>query len=204
MAESDSLATLFRLVPPADSKSPLSAPALEAVAKAVGAAAVAAGSGSLATVPMAVSKAAVCVAQALSLRVAQILASAWSKRDEIRKYADVEKYPAGQERYVQLYEHPITWTYRPSLAITAQGATFTVPLEVKLTLKVDRAVLVIDGGRLLAIEPGTGTIDGTAKIGSIRLGTLVKRDLGELPGRLALGGGGLAIAAPSPPGAIDA
>jgi hypothetical protein len=199
MADADSLATLFRIIPPPDTDTHLSAPAIEAVAKAVAAAALAAGAGSLASVPIAMSKAVVCVADAMTVRVGEILASAWNKRAEIRKYADVAQYPAGQERYVQLYEHPITWTYRPKLEITVRGATFTVPLEVKLALKVDKAVLVIDGGHLLAIEPGTGTIEGTAKIGTFDLGAPIKRDLGELPGRIAFGEGGLPLTPPAIP-----
>lgn len=193
MHDADSLATLFRIVPPPGSDEKLSAPAIEAVARAVGAAAVAAGTGSLAAVPIATTKAVACIADAMRVRLVAVLASAWNKRAEIRKYADVEQYPAGQKRYVQLYEHPIKWTYRPSLEITVRGVRFTVPLEVKLTLKVDQAVLVIDGGHLLAIEPGKGTIEGTAKIGTFDLSPPIKRELGELPGRISFGAGGMSL-----------
>ena len=130
------------------------------------------------------------VERQLEGRVHQIALSAWNKRAEIAKYADVKKYPAGQKRYVALYEHPVTWTYRPFIQIMV-GKVKCPPLEIVIdvTFKFDQAVLVIDGGRVMAMEPGKVTVEGSARIGKAKLCEPVRKELGELPGSISFGAG---------------
>lgn len=196
-ANGDSLAWVFGLRPPKGSDKRLDAAAVEAVTKAVVAAATAAGPAAALGAPTAFAKAVSCVADAMETRLSEVVVSAWNKRKEITRYADLSKYPAGQKHYVQLYEHPVKWTYRPYLELVVRGVKFTIDLEVVLTFKIDQAVLVIDGGRVMAIEPGTIKAEGTAKIGTFELCPPIKKELGDLPGSISFGEG-LLLQAPPP------
>lgn len=178
----------------------LDAGASGAIAKALaaaGGAAVAAGvigPQALPAVTSALQQVARLVSEALEVRLGEIMVSAWNKRAEIRKYGDTTKYPPGQRRLVQLYEHPITWTYAPTVQLLVAGTkAIELPLEVKLALKVDQAVLVIEGGRVRAIEPGEGKLEVTAKLGSFELCPRKTVDLGTLPGSLSFASDGIAI-----------
>lgn len=71
------------------------------------------------------------------------------------------------------------------------GVQFTIDVEVVLTFRIDQAVLAIDGGRVMAIEPGTIKDGGTAKIGSFELCPPIKKELGDLPGSISFGEGRL-------------
>ncbi|MCC6770429.1 MAG: hypothetical protein IT360_04375 [Gemmatimonadaceae bacterium] len=184
--DSDSLAGLFGLRPPEGSEQRLDAGAIEAIGKAVLASAGAAlGPGA----PAAITQAVACVADAFETRLSEIAVSAWNKRTEISKYADLQKYPAGQKRYVQLYEHPVKWRYRPYLEVSVKGVTFTIDIVIDVKLTIDQAVLVIDGGRVMAIEPGKVKAEATAKIGAFSLCDPIKKELGELPGSISFGAG---------------
>jgi hypothetical protein len=195
-ARGDTLAWMFGIRDPEKSDKRLDAAAVQAIGKAVVAAAGAAlGAGA----PAAITKTVACVAQALEQRLSEIMVSGWNKRKEIARYGDVAKYPPGQKRYVQLYEHPITWTYRPYVEIEVRGATFTIDLVVTVKLTVDQAVLVIDGGRVMSIEPGKVTAEGSATIGDFKLCDPVKKELGELPGSIGFGDG-IPIAGAGAPG----
>ncbi len=185
-ARGDTLAWMFGIRDPQKSDQRLDAAAIEAIGKAVLAAAGAAlGPGA----PAAITKTVACVAEALEKRLGDIMVSGWNKRKEIAKYGDVEKYPPGQKRYVQLYEHPITWTYRPYVEIVSHGATFSIDVVVTVKLTVDQAVLVIDGGRVMSIEPGKVKAEGSAMIGAFKLCDPIKKELGELPGSIGFGEG---------------
>lgn len=96
-----------------------------------------------------------------------------------------------------LHEHPEKWTYRPYLEVIERGVKFTIDRAVVLTFKIDQAVLVIDGGRVMAIEPGTIKAEGTAKIGTFELCPPIKKELGDLPGSISFGEG-LLLQAPPP------
>jgi hypothetical protein len=185
-ARGDTLAWMFGIRDPEQSDKRLDAAAMEAIGKAVVATAGAAlGAGA----PAAIAKTVACVAQALEKRLGDILVTGWNKRKEIAKYGDLEKYPPGQKRYVQLYEHPVTWTYRPYVEIVVRGATFKIDVVVTVKLTVDQAVLVIDGGRVMSIEPGKVTAEGSAKIGDFKLCNPIKKELGTLPGSIGFGEG---------------
>lgn len=62
-------------------------------------------------------------------------------------------------------------------------------LNVARTFRIDQAVLVIDGGRVMAIEPGTIKAEGTAKVGGFELCPPIKKELGDLPGSISFGEG---------------
>lgn len=194
-AHNDSLAWMFGLRPPAGSEHRLDAGAIAAIGKAVIAAA---GAALGPAAPAAVTKSVACVADALETRLSDIAVSAWNKRSEIAKYADLQKYPAGQKRYVQLYEHPVTWRYRPFLELSVKGVTFTIDIVMDVKLTIDQAVLVIDGGRVMAIEPGKVKAEASAKIGAFALCDPIKKELGELPGSITFGDGIRIAGTPAP------
>jgi len=183
------LAWLFGLRAPEGSDKRLDASAIEAIRKAVLAAATLAGPNALAGAAAAAMRAVACVADALESRLGEVMVTAWNQRKEIAKYADLSKYPPGKKQYVQLYQHPVKWTYRPFVEITVRGVRFTVELEIVLKLTIDQAVLMIDGGRVMAIEPGKVKAEGTAKIGQFELCPPIKKELGELPGSISFGSG---------------
>ncbi|MEP7383719.1 MAG: hypothetical protein ABI910_18680, partial [Gemmatimonadota bacterium] len=135
------LAWVFGLRTPDGSDKRLDAVVVSQVTKAVLAAATAAGPVAAAGAAAAVARAVSCVADALESRLSEILVTAWNQRKEIAKYADIAKYPPGKKQYVQLYQHPVKWTYSPFLEITVRGIVFTVKLEIILKLTIDQAVL---------------------------------------------------------------
>jgi len=194
MIAPDSLMAILAVQPPANSADDrLDGGAAEKIGEALSAAATAAvgmgivGPAALPSVRLATRNVVDAVADALRVRLRDVLVTAWNKREEIRKYRDTTKYPPNEKRYIQLYEHPITWTYAPTIKITVPGsASFDLPLEVKLTLKIDQAVLVIEGGAPSAIEPGVGKVEASARIGKLQLCPPATLELGKLPGSLAL------------------
>lgn len=193
-AAADALLHVLELQPPDSSPDQrLDAGAIEVIGKALSAAATAAvgagiiGPAALPSVRLAAGNVVSAVADALTTRLRDILVSAWNKREEIRTYGDPAKYPPNETHYVKLYEHPITWTFGPAVKVTVPPhPSFSIPLEVKLSLKVDQAVLVIQGGTPRAIEPGKGKVEATARFGGLELCKPATLDLGSLPGRLEL------------------
>lgn len=200
-ADRDSLLKILNLEPPENSRDDrLNGGAIEQIGEALGAAAATAmaagiiGPEALPAVRSATRQVVALVADALELRLRDILVSAWNKRQEIAKYADTTKYPPTERRFVQLYEHPITWTYAPKVQLLVGGVSAVdVKLEVKLTLKVDQAVLAIEGGRVMAIEPGKGKVEASAKIGPLSLCPNASLNLGDLPGTLSFAPDGIPI-----------
>ena len=146
------------------------------------------------TSPTVIASVVECVATALKTSIREIALSAWNKRAEVRKYADLTKYPAGQQHEVVLYEHPVKWTYKPYVEIrtSATPAPMAAPsleIAIDVTLNFAQAVLVIDGGKIMSLKPGKVTAQGSAKIGGAKLCEPIKKELGELPGTWPLGDG---------------
>ena len=192
--DADALLHVLELQPPdstADER--LAGGAVETIGKALKAAAAAAltsgalGPESVASVVAANREVVGAVADALTLRLREILLSAWNKRAEIQAYADPAKHSPKETYYVKLYEHPITWTYAPTVKVTVPPyPSVPITLEVKLALKMDQAVLVIAAGKPTAIEPGKGKVEASATFGGLELCNPTSFDLGKLPGRLDL------------------
>ncbi len=190
----DTLLSILKLQPPGNSPDArLDGGAAERVGEALSAAATAAigmgivGPAALPSVMIASKNVVGAVADALGTRLRDVFVSAWNKREEIRKYRDTSKYPPNEKRYIQLYQHPISWTYTPVVKVSVPGGgSFDLPLEVKLSIKVDQAVLVLVGGKATAIEPGKGKVEATAKIGGLELCPPATLELGTLPGSLAI------------------
>ena len=192
--DADALLHVLELQPPdstADER--LAGGAVETIGKALKAAAAAAfASGAIgpaaSTSMIAAEREVVsAVADALTTRLREILMSAWNKRAEIQAYADPAKHSPKETYYVKLYEHPITWTYAPTVKVTVPPyPSVPITLEVKLALKMDQAVLVIAAGKPTAIEPGKGKVEASATFGGLELCNPTSFDLGKLPGRLDL------------------
>jgi hypothetical protein len=118
-----------------------------------------------------------------------LLAGAWNKSRQLNKYLDAGKYPPGDPVYVELLEHTITSTQRPSLELIVGGQVRAeVPFEIDLKLTLQGVVLKIDGGRIREIRSASVKGKGNIKIGGAEL---FEKEIGPLflPGVVDLGEG---------------
>lgn len=131
------------------------------------------------------------LAGALGVTVSGIVIAVWNKRSEIRKYADVSRYPPDEEHDVWLHEHEVRQTLKPSVQVRVaglplQGMKLVFTASVSLTLH--GAILVIKGGRITHVRLGDVSASGQLSAGRAKL---VRRELRKwsLPGSVALGEG---------------
>ncbi len=140
--------------------------------------------------PMAVANVVDCVATVMEKSIHEIAVSAWNKRAEVMKYAETTQYPAGQEHYVTLYDHPVKWSYKPYVDIKIAGvAKHSIEIAIEVTLNFAQAVLIIDGGKIIALKPGKVLAEASAKFSGATLCEPIKKELGMLPGRVSFGDG---------------
>jgi hypothetical protein len=121
--------------------------------------------------------------------LSDIVCTAWNKRKEIGKYADLERYPATDSYYVSLSKHEISQTLKPSIRVLLMGIQLTkLVFAASLTLTLNGSRLVIRGGRITHLQIGEVTADTELRLGKAKL---IERDIRQwhLPGQVALGTG---------------
>jgi hypothetical protein len=95
------------------------------------------------------------LARALATPLSEVVGNAWNKRQEIRAYADTTKYPPDESHAVWLYEHELSETVKPKVEIRYAGARIaTVEFQAVATLKFHSLILIIRGGRIIAVQLG--------------------------------------------------
>ena len=127
--------------------------------------------------------------EALSTDALEVIASAWSKARELKKYADPAKYPPDQSVIVHLGEHKVTCRVHPEVEIAFNEVPFrTLKFTLELVAKFKSAALTIRGGAIRAVSPGSCSAQVTFKYGTV---TLKEEQTPEVrfPGRLDLGEG---------------
>jgi len=114
------------------------------------------------------------IADLLRLDLGVILVGGWKKMAELRRYTDRSKYAPDETVLVEITQHTVTSTHKPSLDIVMNGEKIdNVEFELKLTITIDGAVLTIRDGRILAVSPGACKVGGKLKCEDY---TIFKRD----------------------------
>jgi hypothetical protein len=118
-----------------------------------------------------------------------VLAGAWNKTRELRKYRDQTKYPPEDVIVVSLTKHTIESKHRPYLEIVAEEQPIgRLDFEIDLSLMLEGAELTVQAGRVKRIKPGKSTGTGTIKCEGAVLYSVDKKLL-TLPGVIDLGEG---------------
>jgi hypothetical protein len=119
------------------------------------------------------------LARALSTPVSEMGINLWNKRAEIRKYADISAYPATEAHELELYEHELKQTIKPTIEVRVNGVTITsVTLAATASITVKAARLVIRGGWITHVR--LGDIMGKAVLGIAEPLALAKLELHEV------------------------
>ena len=100
----------------------------------------------------------------LDIDVKDILVGALKKHGELSKYADTEKYPPGETFPIPLLEHTIVSRHTPHIEVLINGKEAgRIQFEIDLALKLEGAILKIDGGKIIGLSTGTCEGKGTTK-----------------------------------------
>ncbi|HEX9180338.1 MAG TPA: hypothetical protein VF859_08100 [Burkholderiales bacterium] len=127
--------------------------------------------------------------EALKADPLEFIVSAWSKAQELKKYADPAKYPPDQSVVVHLGEHKVNCTVHPEIEILFNGAPIcTLKFTLELVAKFKSAALTIRGGAIRSVAPGVCSARVVLKYSGARLKEEETPDV-RLPGRLDLGAG---------------
>ena len=125
----------------------------------------------------------------LDIQIPTQLGKAWSKYQELRKYRDLEAYPAEKQFFVPVAEHTFHDTYEPSLEPTINEIPLgKVTFNIKFELTIKGMMLKIQGGKILEI--GIGSCSGKGSIACANV-TLMEQETKavSLPGSMDLGEG---------------
>lgn len=119
------------------------------------------------------------LARALSTPVSEIGINLWNKRAEIQKYADTSDYPATEAHELELYEHELKQTVKPTIEVRVNGDRIaSVTLTATASITVKAAKLVIRGGWITHVR--LGDISGKAVLGVADPPALAKLKLHEV------------------------
>lgn len=127
--------------------------------------------------------------EALGADPLDLIALAWSKAQDLKKYTDPAKYPSDQSVVVHLGEHKVTWSLHPEIDIVLNEIPVrTVRFTLEFVAKFKTAALTIRGGAIRAIAPGSCSAQVVLKYGKVKLKEEETPEV-HLPGRLDLGHG---------------
>jgi hypothetical protein len=125
----------------------------------------------------------------LDIRLAAIMASAWSRYAMLRKYADPKQHPPDESVIVPLAEHDIDSKHSPAIEVLMNNTPVTkLTFAVKLTLTVKGVALRVQNARIREIRPGEVTAKGKISYGTAVIAERKSRTL-TLPGSIDLGEG---------------
>jgi hypothetical protein len=139
--------------------------------------------------PLVKSEAVSLLKDALDVDALKIIAAAWSKARELKKYADPAKYPADQSVVVHLGEHNVTCRLQPEIEVLFNEVPIrTIQFNLELVAKFKSAALTIRGGAIRAVSPGSCSAQVMLKYQGVKLKEEQTPEV-KFPGRLDLGEG---------------
>ena len=126
---------------------------------------------------------------ALGADALEVIAAAWGKARELRKYADPAKYPPEQSVVVHLGEHRVSCRVHPEIEVSFNDVPIrTVKFTLEFVAKFKSAALTIRGGAIRAVAPGSCSAQAVLKYGNVKLKEEQTPEV-RFPGRLDLGEG---------------
>ncbi|HWA01461.1 MAG TPA: hypothetical protein VG841_14210 [Caulobacterales bacterium] len=126
----------------------------------------------------------------LNSPITDLLAEAWTTRQDLKRFADPQAYPPDQENEYPLVSHEISLKRNPQVEVIINGVSsgLKFTFELKLTLLVRGATLKIRGGRVIGARVGDFQGAGSFSCGDV---TLAERKTANfrLPGAVSFGEG---------------
>jgi hypothetical protein len=123
------------------------------------------------------------------LSLSKLLTSGWATYEPLLEYCNAEKHPPNERAVVSLKQHTVTSSHHPFIVLRVDGMTAgRIDFDVEFSATFDIVALVIQGGRIMAAQPGSVSASGTIKCDNLEV---LQRPLGklELPGRISFGDG---------------
>lgn len=135
------------------------------------------------------AEAATRLQEALKVDALELIAAAWSKAQDLKKYADPAKYPPDQSIVVHLAEHKVSCRMQPVIEVFFNQVSLPpIRFNVELVARFKSAALNIRGGAIRAVLPGACSAQVVLRYGSVKLKEEHTPEV-RFPGRLDLGDG---------------
>lgn len=135
------------------------------------------------------SEAASRLREVLTIDALELIAGAWCRAQELKKYADPAQYPPDQSVVVHLGEHKVACRLQPEIEVRFNEVPIrTLRFTLDLVARFKSAALSIRGGRVRAVAPGNCSAQAVLKYGKIKLKQEETPEV-RFPGRLDLGEG---------------
>jgi hypothetical protein len=130
----------------------------------------------------------------LDLDVFQVLATAWTKAQELHEYADPSKHPSGEISTLFLGEHNLTCELHPVVEVgVGVLGKLTFRFDLALTAKIRAVELTLQNARIVQLGRCEGEVNGALSYCGARLHGPLKSQALNLLGNLTLPAPGLAI-----------
>lgn len=125
----------------------------------------------------------------LDVNLASVVAGAWNKHQDLRKYCEQSKYKPNETVQVALVDHKIRSNHEPHIDFLVNGVkTGELKFDVKLTLAVQGLELSIQGGRIKALRIGSCKASGEVLLEGMRIAKQSSKRF-ELGDEISLGDG---------------
>ncbi len=125
----------------------------------------------------------------LNLNVVEVLARAWKQFMKLEECADPNKHGRGEKILVPLAEHTLNSVHHPSVQILLKGREVgSVKCDLQFSLILEGFVLLIQDGRILEIQAGSASGEGSLSLAEISLWKSEMKPV-HFPGRISLGKG---------------
>lgn len=135
------------------------------------------------------AEAAARLKEALAVDALEVVAGAWSKAQDLKKYADPAEYPPDRSVVVHLGEHKVACRLQPEIEICFNAVPIrTIKFTLDLVARFKSAALTIRGGRICAVAPGVCSAQAVLRYGKVKLKEEHTPEV-RFPGRLDLGAG---------------
>ena len=109
-------------------------------------------------------------AELLEIDGADLIISAWRKRQEIIKYRDTQKYPPEKAYLVPLLEHTLTSKHAAAVEPVFNGASLgKIKFDITLKLNLSGAVLKIRNASIEEIQFGSCTGAGDISYTGVKI-----------------------------------
>jgi hypothetical protein len=144
----------------------------------------------------------------LDVPISGVVASAWNKGREFKKYTDRKEFPPDARHLVALATHTVTFAQEPRVDVLVNEVRVgTVTFKAQLSVTFEAAKVAVQDARFVALHTGTCSFEGTIECEGATLTKRTSKDY-TLPGVLSFGKGIPIVpslgARSSPPAVSDA
>ena len=127
--------------------------------------------------------------EALNVDLLELVAAAWSKAQDLKKYGDATQYPPDQSIVVHLGEHRVSCRLQPVVEVLLNEISLPpIRFSFEVVARFKSAALNIRGGVIREILPGACSALAVLRYGNVKLKEANTPDV-RFPGRVGLGNG---------------